>query len=308
MLARDVNTRAAAREALAHYDGLADARVRLLARAHNTLFRVDDGFVLRVHDSQEHSLAEIASELTWLDALCRDTDLIVPRPVRNRAGDWVTGRCTLLHWVPGRMQANRPRLVHFARVGRTIAALHEHADRWEPPDGFTRTHWTADALFGETGFIGAPGVNPWKLLPKEHETVYRQGADAARAAMAELDDPPHLIHADLHLWNTLFHDGRACAIDFDDTGFGLWGNDFAAALSYPRKLDAWPRILDAFCRGYADVRPVPREHIERLDALIAGRLAGLALWACCMDFIADDRPRLLQAWGETVARVLQAAK
>jgi hypothetical protein len=45
------------------------------------------------------------SEMVWLEALCRDTDLALPIPQRGRQGCYTTQAdgvpCTLLTWVPG---------------------------------------------------------------------------------------------------------------------------------------------------------------------------------------------------------------
>ncbi|HRE26528.1 MAG TPA: phosphotransferase, partial [Anaerolineales bacterium] len=75
-------------KALAPY-GLTDARVRLLARHTNTLYRVDtaDGrYVFRVSAPGLRTEREVASELSWLNALRRDTDLVVPEVVATRSG------------------------------------------------------------------------------------------------------------------------------------------------------------------------------------------------------------------------------
>ena len=79
--------------ALARYD-LAVAAVRPLSMHFNAIFRVDleDGgrVVLRINRPGNRSLVDIRSELIWLDALRRETDLIVTEPLPTRDGDLIT--------------------------------------------------------------------------------------------------------------------------------------------------------------------------------------------------------------------------
>ena len=91
---RALRLRRMALAALEHYD-LAVRRVRLVTNEMNGIFRVDtmDGqkYILRVTDpSGCHDLEEIRSEMMWLAALRRDTDLGVPEPLTTRDGALVT--------------------------------------------------------------------------------------------------------------------------------------------------------------------------------------------------------------------------
>src|SRR5262245_25988595 len=82
-----------AERALGAY-GLGGARLAALTNSENMTFRVDapDGerYVLRIHRPNRKSVAAIRSELLWLAALRRDTDLIVPDPVPSADGALVT--------------------------------------------------------------------------------------------------------------------------------------------------------------------------------------------------------------------------
>ncbi len=80
--------------ALERYD-LNVTRVRLVTNDFNGIFRLD------THDGQKsilrvclpeggHSLAEIRSEMMWLAALRRDTELGVPKPLATAEGELVT--------------------------------------------------------------------------------------------------------------------------------------------------------------------------------------------------------------------------
>lgn len=77
-----------ARLALAPH-ALHDAHCRLISISENVIFRIDASggmrYALRLHRPGYHDVAEIGSELAWLDALLT-TGLDVPRPLPARDG------------------------------------------------------------------------------------------------------------------------------------------------------------------------------------------------------------------------------
>jgi len=127
----------------------------------NIKFRVEPRnkqgkFLLSIHypieDVPKRDVIE--SCLLWLAALCRDTDLVLPKPVPNRAGNLVTEIlsvdeveesvvCTLLHWIEGEKLSRatdfqRLPSVYVGRMGAIMAQLHQQARNWKLPTGFTR--------------------------------------------------------------------------------------------------------------------------------------------------------------------------
>src|SRR5436305_10436151 len=88
-----------AETALTAYD-LGDVHLTPLAHFFNTTFRVDTcppsedargkRYVIRIHRPGTQNALVIQSELLWLQALRRDTGLVVPVPVPTRTGELVT--------------------------------------------------------------------------------------------------------------------------------------------------------------------------------------------------------------------------
>src|SRR5579859_1169030 len=79
-----------AQSALTAY-GLEQAHITPLHHFLNTTFRIDipdqnQRYVLRISRSGYQDAATIRSELLWLQAIRRETDLIVPEPLANRDG------------------------------------------------------------------------------------------------------------------------------------------------------------------------------------------------------------------------------
>jgi hypothetical protein len=127
------------RTALASY-GLEDARLTLQRYEQNTTFRVDarEGpYLLRINRPRVQTPDTIGSEMAWLSALRRDTDLGVPEPVAARDGSFVILAgdpgvpephvCVLLRWLDGRFINQRLAPAHLWRVGALAGKLQEYA-------------------------------------------------------------------------------------------------------------------------------------------------------------------------------------
>lgn len=288
--------------------GLGGARLKLIQHGENTTFRVDasgstptqvekgpyveDRYLLRIHRVGYQTAESIVSELAWLSALRRDFGLAVPEPVSSLDGELLVtvsvpaipeGRsCSLLRWLEGRFCRRRCHPRHFEAVGRLMARLHQHAAHWPLPAGFSRRHWNREGLFGENAgyYLGSDEV--WALLPPACRKPFEEVADQLQQVMFELGTGPDvygLIHADLHMDNVLLRDGEARAIDFDDSGFGYWTYDFAAALCDWQGAEEWPCYRDALLGGYAQIRPLPEAQLAHLDLFMAARHVSVVLWA-----------------------------
>jgi Ser/Thr protein kinase RdoA (MazF antagonist) len=302
--------RRVAAQALARF-GVEGADVRQLYHIENTTFRVDDPaadraggadgpyvpgrFLLRIHRPGYQNHPGIASELAWLAALRKETDLAVPEPVPTLDGAYtatveVPGVpkprvCSLLRWMDGRFCEKRPSPRHMRAVGRLMAGLHEHARAWKPPRRFVRARWDWDGLFVVAGSAGDSYEGGWKALELDVRKLFRSVSRRAARAMKEMGEGPNafgLIHADLHLGNVLFAGGQARAIDFDDCGKGHWIYDHAVLLHDYRTRDNYLDLAEGLFQGYAEVRPIPADQFEHLETIMNARAVMLMLWAQTM--------------------------
>jgi Ser/Thr protein kinase RdoA (MazF antagonist) len=285
---------AAVIDILAGRYGLRIVAFRVLARRHNTTVRLDavpvctdsqdagrnvERYVLKIHEPGETSLAEIRSEMQWLAALAKETDLLVPRPVKTLDSQWVTEveadgldqphPCRLMRWVPGRMFGRGMRLVHFSRLGELMAGLHNHSSTFRLPEGFQRRRWDAAMVRHRLSLIEkASGEG---LLPREQFDVFRQAAQAGEAMMRDMDRLPDafgLIHGDLGYTNHLFHGGRAGAIDFEMCGFGYYLCDLSEVLWGVQHVGHFPQIRSALFEGYRRFRPLSPDLERHMGAAI----------------------------------------
>jgi Ser/Thr protein kinase RdoA (MazF antagonist) len=271
-------------------------RVKLLVHVENTTFQVDgaDGrFVLRINRPRRHSLAVVRSELMWLEALRRDTDLVVPDPVRNRSGDLVTTTgapgvpeeldTVLFRWVSGRFPGRSVAVSTIEKLGAFTARLHLHAEGWTPPKAFIRNdvEWGTKRAPGEMAqeFDGALATAT-RVTAAQLRT-FRAAREVVEPRMKALGKGKQcygLLHSDLHLANALFERGEARAIDFDDCGFGHFMNDCGITLWYLQGRPNFAELREAYLRGYRGVRELPKREEDLLESFQAARTLFMCSW------------------------------
>ncbi len=306
--------------------GVEAARVVPLQHFGNTTYQIDatDGscYVLRVQRPNLHSLAEVRSEVAWLAALRRDTDLSVPEPMPTQDGDLLTvvevpgvpepRMCVLFRWLNGRFVGSKIDAWHLEHVGTFTAQLHNHAAHWTPPPGFQRRRVENlfDTVLDPTDplsdvVVVASRERVGTLFSPEEGALVAAALDRVRAMMAELDQAGGafgLIHADLHQWNYLFEDGEVRAIDFDDCGYGYFLYDLAVTLS-PSSVHygaAYPAYRLALLHGYGRLRPLPPHPERYIETFLIFRRVQLLMWV----LESRDEPAFA-SWREDVVDDLQ---
>ncbi len=314
-------------EALASYD-LGDFTLRPIQHRENATFLVRAGgrrYVLRVNRPKNRDQAFVGSELEWLDAITRDTDLVVPAPVADREGKLLTVAstpgipeprvCALFRWVKGRFVSQHDLTGrHLERVGRLMGRLHNHAAGFVPSSGFTRIRGDTGGLLG--GVTGGTIDLAKALLGPDGRATVDRAESITRTAMAQLGEASStfgLIHGDLHQMNYVFLKGEARALDFDDCGRGYFLGDMGATLGPLVSRKDFGSLRAAFLRGYRSIRPLDATHERMLtEFLIADRLK-IAVWMAgradnpglrdnAEGFVRDrvDQMRNMMQWGSDV--------
>ncbi|MBN1402357.1 MAG: phosphotransferase [Anaerolineae bacterium] len=286
-----------ARRALAQY-GLAEAGLTFLQHSDNATFKVQgrgsDAYLLRTHVPVTAAMGAhgadadaVRSELLWLEALNRDTDLVLQEPLRNRAGELVTQiraagaagaiNCTLLRWVAGEPYHRALETEETARqIGALLATLHRHASLWEIPAGFTRPK--RDAAYFQAMLRG---IRPALVDGRISRADYAE-FEQAIARLCEMlrpmqeDRQTHgIMHADAHKGNLLYHKGAIRLIDFSFCATGYYLFDLGICLS-DMKADLHP----AFLQGYRSVRDLQDGHPRLIEAFFIGGMVGtISFWA-----------------------------
>lgn len=284
---------AVAEKALAAFDLPPGSALRLLNLSENATYAVEDAetghrSILRVHRKDYHRRNQIESELQWLDALRRDSDITVPTVLPARDGgrvvtvehDGTDRHVVHFEMVPG-AEPDEESLTttDFHTLGRITAALHEHSRSWQRPADFSRFAWDWDNSLGSAPRWGrwrdAVGVGDPEadVLSRAQQLLNRRLTDYGTGP-----DTFGLVHADLRLANLLVDDDTITVIDFDDCGFGWYFYDFGTAVSFFEDHPSVPEWQDAWVSGYRTLRAFDAADEDMLASFVLLRRLLLLAW------------------------------
>lgn len=262
--------------------------IRHLASHSNVMFAVvtESGQqrVLRVGTPHANSRSNLEIEVAWLDAIRRDTDLEVVRPIEASDGslivdshDEVLGQersCVLFSWVPGQPMAMGSGTFAYRLLGEMCASLQLHGRSWSSPEGSTMRVWNEVFYYRNE-------LDPVVMHTPEYSHLFdlarlmviakaiRLSQDVIVDSYADAD--PQVVHGDLHEWNVHLAGSRLYAFDFEDTMLALPAQDAAISLYSSRTSEIVRDIRTAFRRGYESVLPWPIVDERQLDGFHAAR-------------------------------------
>lgn len=267
--------------------GVLEAEVECINYEFNATFAVTTDsaqkYALRININSTRVRANICAEIEWAQYLYRIPEVYVPAPIANLHDDYVTsiahsdsGRllnCVLYTWLEGDVIGDEPSMEQLHLIGRTIATLHQSTEKFQlSPNAqlpiFKDLLWgTEDYLFG-----------PKSQLSDKDRSVLHEAAVQIMKFTDELyeNSSAQIIHADLHGWNMMCHEGLIYIFDFDDCGYGLLAQDIAVALYY---LDT-PEQESALLEGYRSVRALPIYSGNAMKALLLQRRLMLLNYLC----------------------------
>ncbi len=274
------------------WHGLEQGKASLINLSENHTFRIDimdnPKYIIRVHRPNYQTLEAIKSELLWLLALKRDTDLRLVTPIagvdnqfvqqiKKRNGQKLLAVCFAFE--NGREADNEQDEELFSHLGRFAAICHKHVENWQLPKNFTRPIWDENNILDEDGLWGN-----WRIAPKvngEIREILEILDKRLRRDLREYGkhkDRFGLIHADMRLANILIDEGEPRLIDFDDCGFGWFAYDFGAAISFFEDSDKIPQLKNKWLSAYRKIRPFSELDEKMLDTLIMLRRLALLAW------------------------------
>ncbi|AMM30784.1 aminoglycoside phosphotransferase [Sinomonas atrocyanea] len=282
---RAAAARRLAREALPMIGIPADSPLQVLPVSENLVVRVaPDGrapLVLRITPPHARTDDEIRSELSWIDALDRESDVSVAGVIAAPTGDSllkvtdpvsaVTASVAVFRNLEGHEPEEDELPALMPDLGRISALLHEHSSRWARPARFMRGSWDTETAFGSRPIWG-----DWRAaVPNPADRAHlKRAEDLLVARLRSYGRGPDrfgLIHADLRTANLLVDDGHCSIIDFDDAGFGWWLYDLATALTFYENHPQRDAFIDSWLTAYRQVRPLAEEDILEIPSLLLFR-------------------------------------
>jgi Ser/Thr protein kinase RdoA (MazF antagonist) len=295
--ARILRLRQLCLHALADYP-IEVARVRYLTTASSTMFRVEarDGskYVIRLY-SDDSSVAENQTEMFWLSALARDTNLSVVEPVPRRDGEYLSvvraggvpgaRRIALYKWVPGVQLAEHISPHAYRQLGAIMAQLHNHAESLHLPASIRPKRWDRVFYYPDEPVVYKAPAYSHLFAPGEVALMDRAIAqlDPFLANLYRELGAPFLIHADLHFWNVHIFRGKLYVMDFEDVALGYPVQDIAICLYYLRSLPAYDALAAEFQAGYTGERAWPSFSQHDLHALWVARMVNFVNYVAHTD-------------------------
>jgi len=270
---------ALARKALRAY-GLEDAVVLLLRADTDISFDVrtpgtfPSRHLLRIRSAAGDSRV-LRRELSWLTALRRDTDLVVPEPILTRTGlllhsvshAGVSGARTalLLRWVEGDSPGPQFPPEDAARLGQAIARLHCHGGRYGWPTDVAPPRVTADDVRSI-----ADGAALRTQYPDDALCTIRKALDVLAGMMRDLgvhSSVAGAIHGNLQLSQVVCRGSdEPGLINFKRCTWGHFAFDLSRLVFDLRSRGNGDELIDALLTGYRSVRPLSESAEAALPA------------------------------------------
>jgi Ser/Thr protein kinase RdoA (MazF antagonist) len=279
-----------AHRALEEYD-LADAPCTYLQHSENVTFRVEHPHggarLFRIHVPLVPSMgghganAEVVkSELLWLEALQRDTDLPVQQPIRNRREHLVTRitmkderpfNCSLLKWLDGEAyQREMESEETVDEIGAIVGKMHQFASQWRLPAGYTRPR--RDTVYFKKALKSlAPAVEDKRISYQDYKRL-ETSVDILTKIMQPLlktRQTDGILHGDLHKGNFLYHQGQMRLIDFSFCSIGNFMLDLGICFS-----DMNPALYPIFLKSYQRLMSLPPNYAALIEGFFLGSMVG----------------------------------
>jgi Ser/Thr protein kinase RdoA (MazF antagonist) len=266
-----------AREILKKY-GINDAEIECINFEFNATFSVStqsgQKFALRLNINSTRVLSNILAETQWVRDLARIPSINVPAPIASLDDQFVVSALhedsgqiiygVMYSWLEGEEIGDEPTLDQLRTVGQAIALMHQNSSDFELRDGAALPTFN-DFFWGTEDFL----FSSKSALSTEDRSLIEQARDLIMQFTDELyaSSPVHIIHADFHGWNLMWHEGQLSIFDFDDCGFGVEAQDIAVALYYLDTPEQDAALLD----GYKSIRQLPTYSDNAMKALLLQR-------------------------------------
>jgi Ser/Thr protein kinase RdoA (MazF antagonist) len=248
--------------------GLGECELESINHEYNSTFNVTvasgERFALRINVNSQRTLANLKAEIFWVEQLATEPNINVPNPVKNSSGEFISKAwhpmlerdlfAVLFTWLEGAELGDEPTEEMMRATGRTMARMHAASRETELPSDAQLP--IVDDMFWGYG----DAISPSDQLTTDEKATLARAVEVVEQTTKAMyaRTKSQLIHADIHPWNVMWHEGDVAVFDFDDCVIGLPAQDIAVTLYYndTEEQDA------AFLAGYQEVAPLP-DYTER---------------------------------------------
>ena len=261
-----------AKEIIGGFD-LGECELESINHEFNSTFKVTaasgDRYALRINVNSQRTLPNLKAEIFWVEQLAHVEGLKVPTPVKNASGEYISKAwhpmlerelfAVLFTWLEGEELGDEPTEEMMRATGRAVARMHIASRETQLPAGAELA--TVDDMFwGNTD-----SITPSDQLAAEDKATLARAIERIESTTKAMyaRTKPQLLHADVHPWNVMWHDGDVAVFDFDDCVIGIPAQDIAVTLYY----NDTPEQDAAFLAGYQEIAPLPDYTEEEMQIL-----------------------------------------
>ncbi|MGL4608114.1 MAG: phosphotransferase [Trueperaceae bacterium] len=235
------------------YYGLENATTKLMRDYENLIYRVEANqtYALRLC-TPEMDEKILATEVNWLAAIRNETDVLVPKPVLNKEGNFIShaeGRlCVLFEWLEGEPVSKTMSEEVASHVGTMMAELHRQASSYQS-EAFAGTTFDEKYFFGRNSW--------WQTKAKERlaegfESVV-PAIEKTKAIMQRLGTSSQhfgMTHTDIHFGNVIRSGDTFALLDFGSYGLGYYLMDIAVTEAEFEDYPNAGELIGAFRESY----------------------------------------------------------
>ena len=228
---------------------------------------------------------KVNSEIEWVAALARDTDITVPESYKNINGEYVTVidgiSCSLMKWLEGEQPVqNRMMWALFGDEDdineredkeeafsyiKVIANLHKHSSEWKPPAGFERpVHDLTDDNLTEifAGFDVLNNLDTGMYNKNSLEIIKQAGIKAmGKKKTYEKNNKTWGIVLDNFVYfHYIINNNEICPIDFASCGYNYYMANLAEGIHFTS-----PFKRQLFLDIYSKYFPLPDNYVSQLE-------------------------------------------
>jgi Ser/Thr protein kinase RdoA (MazF antagonist) len=250
-------------------------------------------YLLKIHKrfgtGEDPSPEQLEPGLHWLSALAQASDVVVQAPIATNTGSFVGQimlpsmvqpvRCTLQHWVDGRLPNGDFTEHQVYALGNMMAKIHAFASTYPLADNVSAIRHDTQALHSNINRLRT--LLPLSLLSHHDFDILLAAERRIAEYLAELGTHSTVwgpVHGDVHYDNVLIHNQEIRPIDF--TGLRLAHYVYDIGVTMYHIFYQGIHLRQMFFAGYQQIYDLPMKYEHFVEACIAYAAIDNIAWNC----------------------------